>query len=252
MEALKVFVFMAAYQFARYLLVAGGAYLYFWKGRREGLQGRRLQKPALAKGQIRREMKNSAVTSVIFSFFLSIPVLEPLKPFVRIYHAPLEHGILWLVLTVPFLMIVQDTYFYWMHRLVHHPVLFKHIHLEHHRSNNPDPMTAYSFHPVEAVLEMIWIVPLFFLVPMYLPAVILFSFFAIGMNVVGHLGFEMYPAWFARHPVMMWLNTSTHHNKHHKLSRGNYALYFTFWDKAMGTELAQNPESAPPQREVLV
>lgn len=252
MEALKIFVFMAAYQFARYLLVAGGAYLYFWRRRPDKLEGRRLQKPELPAGQIRREIKNSAVTSVIFSFFLSIPVLEPLKPFLRLYHEPLAHGALWLFLTVPFLMIVQDTYFYWMHRLVHYPVLFKRIHLEHHRSHNPDPLTAYSFHPLEAVLEMIWIVPLFFWVPLYLPAVILFSFFAIGMNVVGHLGFEVYPTWFAQHPVMKWLNTSTHHNKHHKLSRGNYALYFTFWDKVMGTELAHPPETALQQPQVFV
>jgi sterol desaturase/sphingolipid hydroxylase (fatty acid hydroxylase superfamily) len=30
--------------------------------------------------------------------------------------------------------------------------------------------------------------------------------------------------------------TSTHHNMHHQLFNGNYALYFTWWDKWMGTE----------------
>jgi sterol desaturase/sphingolipid hydroxylase (fatty acid hydroxylase superfamily) len=29
---------------------------------------------------------------------------------------------------------------------------------------------------------------------------------------------------------------NAHHNHHHQISRGNYALYFTFWDKAMGTD----------------
>jgi sterol desaturase/sphingolipid hydroxylase (fatty acid hydroxylase superfamily) len=87
---------------------------------------------------------------------------------------------------------------------------------------------------------------------MHLGAVIAFSFVAIGMNVLGHLGFEFYPAWFASHPVFKWLNTSTHHNHHHKISRGNYALYFTFWDKVMGTELMHDKVSTHKEREVFV
>ena len=29
--------------------------------------------------------------------------------------------------------------------------------------------------------------------------------------------------------------TTTHHNQHHRRFSSNYGLYFTFWDRAMGT-----------------
>ena len=102
MDALKIFVFMALYQYVRYLVVAGGAYLYFWKLKKEWSLDRKLQTSEWTRSQIRREMKNSMVTSVIFSFFLSIPILEPFKSMTAVYTEPLEHGWLWLVLTVPF------------------------------------------------------------------------------------------------------------------------------------------------------
>jgi sterol desaturase/sphingolipid hydroxylase (fatty acid hydroxylase superfamily) len=43
--------------------------------------------------------------------------------------------------------------------------------------------------------------------------------------------------------VLGWLNRSTFHNDHHRLFRGNYGLYFTFWDRVMGT-LREAPLSA--------
>lgn len=33
-----------------------------------------------------------------------------------------------------------------------------------------------------------------------------------------------------------WWNTTTHHDLHHQRGRSNYGLYFTWWDRWMGTE----------------
>ena len=32
-----------------------------------------------------------------------------------------------------------------------------------------------------------------------------------------------------------WINTSVNHNLHHQYFKGNYGLYFLFWDRMMGT-----------------
>jgi lathosterol oxidase len=53
--------------------------------------------------------------------------------------------------------------------------------------------------------------------------------------VYGHLGFELYPKNFTRHWFGKWINTSVAHNMHHQYFTGNYGLYFTLWDRAMGT-----------------
>ncbi|PKA16131.1 sterol desaturase family protein, partial [Leptospira haakeii] len=44
------------------------------------------------------------------------------------------------------------------------------------------------------------------------------------------------------HPVLKWINTSTHHNLHHQKFHGNYSLYFNFWDKVMGTNFKDYSE----------
>jgi sterol desaturase/sphingolipid hydroxylase (fatty acid hydroxylase superfamily) len=53
--------------------------------------------------------------------------------------------------------------------------------------------------------------------------------------VYGHLGYELYPAGFNKSWFGKWINTSTSHNQHHQYFKGNYGLYFTFWDRMMGT-----------------
>jgi sterol desaturase/sphingolipid hydroxylase (fatty acid hydroxylase superfamily) len=65
----------------------------------------------------------------------------------------------------------------------------------------------------------------------------LFSFliFMTAYNVYGHLGFEIYPKNFNKHPIGKWFNTSVNHNMHHQYFKGNYGLYFTYWDRLMGT-----------------
>ena len=54
-------------------------------------------------------------------------------------------------------------------------------------------------------------------------------------NVYGHLGFEIYPKGLNKHWLGRWMNTSVNHNMHHQFFKGNYGLYFTFWDRMMNT-----------------
>jgi len=54
-------------------------------------------------------------------------------------------------------------------------------------------------------------------------------------NVYGHLGWELYPPGFARHPMGRWINTSFSHNQHHRYAHSNYGLYFLWWDRWFGT-----------------
>jgi sterol desaturase/sphingolipid hydroxylase (fatty acid hydroxylase superfamily) len=37
-------------------------------------------------------------------------------------------------------------------------------------------------------------------------------------------------------PLFDWLTTTTHHDLHHAQAGWNYGLYFTWWDRLMGTE----------------
>jgi len=58
----------------------------------------------------------------------------------------------------------------------------------------------------------------------------------IVRNVIGHLGLELAPAGFTRRRGWRHSTTTTHHALHHARPRGNFGLYFTWWDRIMGTE----------------
>jgi sterol desaturase/sphingolipid hydroxylase (fatty acid hydroxylase superfamily) len=115
-------------------------------------------------------------------------------------------------------------------------VLFKHVHRAHHLSTSPSPWAAYAFGPLEAVINALIVPVLLLVLPMHDSAIFVFLIYMILMNVVGHLGLELYPAWFARNRWTRWYSTSTHHNLHHRDMHGNYGLYFTWWDRRMGTQ----------------
>jgi Delta7-sterol 5-desaturase len=137
--------------------------------------------------------------------------------------------------------VLQDTYFYWTHRLMHHRRLYRLFHRVHHRSTNPTPWAAYSFAPMEALVHAA-IVPLgAAIMPLHGSAVFAFVIFMITLNTIGHFGIELYPRGFSTGRVGRWLTTSTYHNLHHSQRGGNYGLYFTFWDRLMKTERADYP-----------
>lgn len=148
-------------------------------------------------------------------------------------------GLVWIAVGFVLTVIAHDAYFYWSHRLMHHRKLFRSFHRRHHRSNNPTPFTAYSFDIGEAAVmagfTVIWLV----LVPIPWPAFGLFMLHQIARNVIGHSGYELFPANREGRPLMDWMTTVTHHDLHHAQAGYNYGLYFTWWDRWMGTEHPQ-------------
>jgi uncharacterized protein (DUF2147 family) len=44
------------------------------------------------------------------------------------------------------------------------------------------------------------------------------------------------PPGFTRHWLGRWFTTTVHHDLHHSEGRHNFGLYFTWWDRLMGTE----------------
>jgi sterol desaturase/sphingolipid hydroxylase (fatty acid hydroxylase superfamily) len=143
----------------------------------------------------------------------------------------------YLPLSVLLYLAAHDTWFYWTHRLMHRPWWFKHAHAVHHDSRPPTAWAAMSFHPWEALTGAIVIPALVFLLPIHIAALSLVLGIMTLMGITNHMGWEMFPDRMVNGKLGNWLITATHHQKHHEAYRGNYGLYFRFWDKMCGTDL---------------
>lgn len=228
----------------KYFFVAGPAFLIFYILFRNKICYRKIQLKFPKMADYGREIFFSTLSMIIFSFPpLFLLYVDSIRPHTTFYENMSDHGWFYFFACFFLMIFLHDAYFYWMHRLLHHPKLFKIFHLVHHKSHNPSPWAAYSFHPLEAILEAFIFVIFLFTIPVHTIHLMVFFIFSLAYNVYGHLGFELYPKGFNKHWLGKWMNTSVAHNMHHKHFKGNYGLYFTIWDRLMGT-LNGNYDSA--------
>jgi sterol desaturase/sphingolipid hydroxylase (fatty acid hydroxylase superfamily) len=251
---------------ARYLLIAGPPFVLLHWLTPQRVQSRRLGSEPVSLEQARREFLYSVLSIAIFALVGVWMYLLTESGASRIYQDD-RYGPVWFVLSVPVMLILHDTYFYWTHRFMHWKPVFKRVHLLHHRSHDPSPLASFAFHPLEALIEA-GIAPLIALtLPVHRSAFFLFLTLSMLINVYGHLGFELGPRGFMRSRLLAWLfNTTTHHHQHHQKTKWNFGLYFNVWDRLMGTnhpeyeatyealtEGAQaDPESEEPAEQVAV
>lgn len=240
--------------FLRYLIIAGIAYGVFYVWNKRGMLFRKIQQRFPEPADYWREIGYSALTSLIFGAMAWLCLGTPLRQYTQFYSDVSQHSITWLLLSIPLAILIHDTYFYWAHRLMHHPKLYRRTHLVHHISVNPSPWAAFAFHPLEAVLEAAIIPILLFSMPMHPIAFLSFVMFMMLFNVYGHLGYELFPQKLYTHPLGKWLNSTIYHNLHHEKFHGNYGLYFTFWDRMCGTLRADSAEKVAQvhQRKKLI
>lgn len=222
--------------FLRYLVMAGIPFLIFYVIGRNYFSKHKIQGVAARGKDFLRELLHSSVSSFVLTVVASLVYYTPFRSYTLFYTDKNEYPGWWLPVSVALAMIVHDTYFYWMHRVLHHKSLFRFTHLVHHRSTNPSPWASYSFHCLEAIAEAFVVVVLAFVLPMHGSAVVWFSLASFVMNAYGHLGYEIMPRSFRQSVWFEVLNTSVHHNLHHTRFKGNYGLYFRWWDRLMGTE----------------
>jgi lathosterol oxidase len=221
--------------FLRYFIIAAVAFSIFYLVKRKSWQFKKIQPRFPASKDYLREILYSVITAFIFAAIGYIVFLTPLTAYTQAYFQIEERGVGYLIFSILLIIVIHDTYFYWTHRFMHYPPVYRWFHRVHHLSTNPSPWAAMAFHPLEAVVEAGIIVLVTFLIPVHPLAVGIFLLFMMLYNVYGHLGYELYPKGFSKSLVGKWINTSVNHNQHHMHFKGNYGLYFLFWDRLMGT-----------------
>ncbi len=221
----------------RYLIGAAGVAVSYWLLRR-WTASRRIQQRQASFADRRREFFLSVQTVAVFGVVNMISVAGIATGVIEIHRGPPNWAIFAAQLIV--MIVAHDTWFYWMHRGLHLKALFLKAHAAHHKSRTPTSWASYAFAPIESVFESLYVPVLLFgislVTPVYPLAIFVFLGHQIARNAIGHSGHELAWPGFTRSRWTGWLTTTTHHDLHHSEGRYDFGLYFTWWDRIMGTQ----------------
>ena len=108
--------------------------------------------------QVLREIFTSLRTILIFSCVNALINGSSIGRHTLVYTDIHAYSYWWFVLSIPCLLVLYDTFFYWLHRLTHTPRLYRLIHMEHHLSVHATPFATFRFSCPEAALEaaLVW------------------------------------------------------------------------------------------------
>jgi Delta7-sterol 5-desaturase len=220
---------------ARYFLVAGLFHLVFYSWQHKKWKPYKINRETDSR-QYRKEIKNSLVSGLIFSIITAVTLFFWQKGYTRVYYNINQYTLAWLPGSFLLSLVVQEVYYYWVHRWMHFPKIFRLIHKTHHESRIPSPWTAFSFHPLEALALALVLPAIIFIIPMHPWVILIQLVFMTVSSVINHLDIEIYPAWFQKSFLGKLFIGATHHSAHHKQYKYNYGLYFTVFDKLHNTE----------------
>ncbi len=127
-------------------------------------------------------------------------------------------------------MLADDFLFYWIHRILHTPALFRWIHSVHHKVHYSVSIAQLYFHPIEMLVGIY--------IPVVVPPMILGKFYGVHLftfwlwnsimlfeSSYAHAGYN-----FPGIPL-----DANHHYYHHSHVVDYYGSYWCMWDWLMGT-----------------
>ena len=135
--------------------------------------------------------------------------------------------IIWL-LALP---VLTSSHFYFIHRILHWPPLYRTVHRLHHRNIHIGPWSGMSMHPVEHVLYISSVL-IHFIIPSH-PVIILVHLYSRCLGpAFSHAGFEKVKVG----DKDLIDAADFHHQLHHKYFECNYGTVDAPWDKWFGTD----------------
>lgn len=232
----KAAFLLGSFNAFRYFILAGIPFLLLYNMYVKQSIKMKIQQQNATNADFYREIVYSIQSGYITAIIIILIIKTDLKNSTLIYTNFSDYPFYWVFISYILALLFHDTWFYWLHRFFHIPWVYSKVHRIHHLSVNPSPWTSFSFHFLEAIGESLVILPLVFIVPLHPLTLLLFGISIFAINVYGHLGYEIAPKWLRNSILFEIINTSVHHNLHHSKFKGNYGLYFRFWDRLMGTE----------------
>merc|ERR1711977_486908 len=124
---------------------------------------------------------------------------------------------------------IDEIGFYWSHRLLHTPYLYKRLHKQHHEFKAPVAVVGLWAHWIEHYILTAPVIFAVWLLDMHMWAAMCWYFLALFHISLHHSGYEF--PWIAG-------DMATQHDLHHEKFNGNFGV-FGFFDYICGTALTK-------------
>ncbi|KAK8138930.1 C-5 sterol desaturas-like protein [Apiospora sp. TS-2023a] len=143
-------------------------------------------------------------------------------------------GLWYNVVQFPFFLLFTDFLVYWIHRGLHHKLVYKTLHKPHHRWIMPTPYASHAFHPLDGFAQSILYHLFPFLFPLQKVSYVALFVFVNLWTILIHDG-----EYVANSP---FINGAACHTMHHLYFNYNYGQYTTLWDRLGGSYRRPNAE----------
>lgn len=196
--------------------------------------------PRFLKNQVKLEIQSS-VRAFLPLDFLTIPwfVME-VRGHSKLYNNISDYGWGYALLSVPLFLVFTDFLIYWVHRIEHHPRIYKYIHKPHHKWLVPTPYASHAFHPLDGYVQSLPYHLFPFVFPLHRVVSICLFVFVNLWSILIHDS-DM----ICNSPLEKVINGPSHHTLHHLFFTCNYGQYFTVCDRVGGSYRAPKPEDDP-------
>lgn len=191
--------------------------------------------PKYLKNQVRLEIKQTMISMPFMSMLTTPFFLAEVRGYAKLYDLPSEAPFAWYnLLQFAFFLLFTDFCIYWIHRGLHHPLVYKTLHKPHHKWIMPTPYASHAFHPVDGFSQSLPYHIFPFLFPLQKLAYVALFVFINVWTIFIHDG-----EYVANSPI---INGAACHTVHHSCFNFNFGQYTTLWDRLGGSYRQPNAE----------
>jgi len=113
-----------------------------------------MKHPRFIKGQVGMEIRTSMV-GFPWMTLMTLPwFLAEVRGYGYFYEDISDYGWGYAIFSIPAFLLFTDTGIYWIHRLEHHPLIYKHVHKLHHKWISELLSFFFSFRVSSFVLQL--------------------------------------------------------------------------------------------------
>ncbi|KAF2798566.1 hypothetical protein K505DRAFT_296264 [Melanomma pulvis-pyrius CBS 109.77] len=191
--------------------------------------------PKYLKNQIRLEISQTNRAIPLMALLTAPCFLLEVRGYSHLYDTTAEGPGMWYnIVQFPFFILFTDFFIYLIHRGLHHPKIYKHLHKSHHKWIMPTPYASHAFHPVDGFAQSIPYHVFPFVFPLQKFAYVFLFMFINIWTIAIHDG-----EYVADNPI---INGAACHTMHHLYFNFNYGQFTTLWDRLCGSYRKPNDE----------